>query len=98
MQPTLEAAYRDSRLATSYVLDLESPLRREYPFKSMASKEILAVLTKVCCDLICFRILCSFFQDDPKYNAYKRDIAVVNLFFGDSAVFGKTLRLLFERY
>ena len=27
-------------------------------------------------------------QDNPVYNAYERDIAVVNIFFGDSTVFG----------
>ena len=30
-----------------------------------------------------------FFQDDLFYNAYETDIAVVNIFFGDSTVFGK---------
>ena len=30
------------------------------------------------------------FQDDLFYNAYETDIAVVNIFFGDSTVFGKT--------
>ena len=30
----------------------------------------------------------SFTQDSPQYNAYDRDIAVVNIFFADSTVFG----------
>ena len=29
------------------------------------------------------------FQNDPEYNAFERDIAVVNLFFPDSTVFGQ---------
>ena len=97
LQPTLEATYRESSVETSYVQDLKSPLRREYPSRSMASEEILSVLTKVSCNSIRFRILCSLMQDDPKYNAYKRDIAVVNLFFGNSAVFGKMLHVLSHR-
>lgn len=28
-------------------------------------------------------------QDVPMYNAFERDIAVLNMFFGDSTVFGK---------
>ena len=32
-------------------------------------------------------------QGTPLYNAYERDIAVLNLFFGDSTVFGKWLGL-----
>ena len=28
-------------------------------------------------------------QDIPMYNAFERDIAVLNMFFGDSTVFGK---------
>ena len=28
-------------------------------------------------------------QDGPMYNAFERDIAVLNMFFGDSTVFGK---------
>ena len=29
-----------------------------------------------------------FFQRDVSYNAYEKDIAIVNIFFGDSTVFG----------
>ena len=29
-------------------------------------------------------------QDGPMYNAFERDIAVLNMFFGDSTVFGKS--------
>ena len=27
-------------------------------------------------------------KESPEYNAYEKDIAVVNLYFGDSTVFG----------
>ena len=32
-------------------------------------------------------------QGDPHYNAYERDIAVVNIFFGESTVFGDKLKV-----
>ena len=64
-------------------------MRRVYPSTTMASEEILSVLTKVCRHPLSEELSCSFLQGDPKYNAYERDIAVVNLFFGDSTVFGE---------
>ena len=45
LQPTLKAAY--GSIDTSYVQDLPSPMRKEYPLESMASNEILSVLAKV---------------------------------------------------
>ena len=32
-------------------------------------------------------------KGNPEYNAYEKDIAVVNLYFGDSTVFGDLLHL-----
>ena len=32
-----------------------------------------------------------FFQGDKHYDAFKKDIAVVNVYFGDSTVFGETM-------
>ena len=32
--------------------------------------------------------------EDPDYNAYEKDIAVVNIFFGESTVFGERKRKL----
>ena len=34
-----------------------------------------------------------FKKGNPEYNAYEKDIAVVNLYFGDSTVFGDILHL-----
>ena len=34
-----------------------------------------------------------FKKGNPEYNAYEKDIAVVNLYFGDSTVFGDLLHL-----
>ena len=33
---------------------------------------------------------CPVFQDLTTYNAFEKDIAVVNVFFGKSTAFGKT--------
>ena len=30
-----------------------------------------------------------YFQDDNYYNAYERDIAIVNIFFGEPTVYGE---------
>ena len=36
-------------------------------------------------------------QDVPMYNAFERDIAVLNMFFGDSTVFGKWFGLFYHQ-
>ena len=87
LQPTLEATYKD-RMEASYVQDLQSPMRKEYPHSSMASYEILSVLTEVAILLQELLFIEFSLQDDPQYNAYKRDIAVVNFFFPDLTAFG----------
>ena len=45
LKPTVEAAY--GSIDTDYVQDLQSPMRQEYPLKSMASNEILTSLVQV---------------------------------------------------
>ena len=54
----------------------------------MASDEILSLLAKVWPPIVenLFSI-----QDDPVYNAFERDIAIVNLFFPHSTVFGQCM-------
>ena len=55
----------------------------------MAERELISSLAKViqllkqASDLI---NLC--YQDHVHYNAYEKDIAIVNIFFGESTVFG----------
>ena len=36
-----------------------------------------------------YYVFFSFFQWDLSYNAYEKDITIVNIFFGDSTVFGE---------
>ena len=88
LQPTLEATYKKDRVEASYVQDLQSPMRKEYPHSSMASDEILSVLTEVAILLQELLFIEFSLQDDPQYNAYERDIAVVNFFFPDLTAFG----------
>ena len=66
-------------------------MRKEYPMGSMASHEILDSLTEVF-NIHNFRTPTEFQQGAPEYNAYERDIAVLNLFFGDLTAFGKVLK------
>ena len=92
LEPTVRAAYGGSSIDTGYVQDLASPMRKEYPLQDMASDEILSPLAKVCPPF--FKIENMFTsQDDLEYNAFERDIAVVNLFFPDSTVFGQYLKV-----
>ena len=71
----------------SYVSGIPGPMRSKYP-RAMAEKELIHSLTKV---LICSRIYGDNFdikQGDQLYNAYEKDIALVNIYFGDSTVLG----------
>ena len=88
LEPTVRAAYGSSIINASYVQDLASPMRKEYPHSSMASDEILSVLTEVAINLQELLFTDFSLQDDPRYNAYERDIAVVNFFFPDLTAFG----------
>ena len=47
LQPTVKASYGSKGISKSYVKDLKSPMRKEYPDKTMASNEILSSLAKV---------------------------------------------------
>ena len=65
----------------------------------MADEELLSSLAEVndfsqhsryLCDLMLFNTqwTLKLLKGNPKYNAYEKDIAVVNIYFGDSTVFG----------
>ena len=64
-------------------------MRLKYP-NSMGERELITSLTKVILPLNQTSDLISIcYQDDVHYNAYEKDIAIVNIFFGKSTVFGK---------
>ena len=85
-QTNMEETYGNT--TTSYVSGISGPMRLKYP-RATAKKELIHSLTKV---LIWYRIYDDNFdkQGDQWYNAYEKDIALVNIYFGDSTVLGKT--------
>ena len=65
-------------------------MRLKYPGEGKSNKEgeLLTILTEV---VFLFELVPSFnsaTQESQKYNAFEKDIAVVNIFFGSSTVFG----------
>ena len=68
-------------------------MRLKYP-NSLEHGELITSLTKVIFDKNDNKASLIFcppftFQGFDSYNAYEKDIAIVNIFFGDSTVFGK---------
>ena len=56
----------------------------------MGERELISSLAKVILPLNQTSDLISIcYQDDVHYNAYEKDIAIVNIFFGESTVFGQ---------
>ena len=86
-QPSILETYGNR--TTSYLNQTSGPIRLKYP-NSMDERELISSLTKV--------ILANdpkltnqpFYQDHVYYNAYEKDIAIVNIFFGDSTGFGES--------
>ena len=58
-----------------------------YP-NSMGERELISSLTKVLSQYIRDQKEL-YHQDQVYYNAYKKDIAIVNIFFGESTVYGE---------
>jgi hypothetical protein len=88
--PTVNSIY--GTVSPAYTSGLPGPLRKEYPTLRMEEDELLKHLTKVTIQSQANPM--PSLQDpitlqDPMYNAYERDLAVVNIFFGDSTVFGE---------
>ena len=55
----------------------------------MADKELISSLTQVSANSLNLISYQPLYQDQVSYNAYEKDIAIVNIFFGDSTVFGE---------
>ena len=87
MLPKWKTAVNDTYGSSSdgldYINGLPSPTRKEYKKLIMRKREILSSLSEV---ILFFLLKPS--QEDPVYNAYERDIAVVNIFFGQTTAFG----------
>ena len=83
-QPAIKSTYGNT--STDYTSKLPGPWRLKYP--SNPEKELLVSLTQVLIRNACF-IMNDPIQGEDYYNAYEKDIAVVNIFFGGSTVFGE---------
>merc|ERR1712032_419359 len=82
-RPAINSTYGED--TTNYTNGVPGPLRLKYPKISWTEQELLVSLTQV-------SIQNAFIdhyplQGDAYYNAYEKDIAVVNIFFGGSTVF-----------
>ena len=86
-QPSILETYGNQ--TTSYVNQRVGPLRLKYP-NSMTDRELISSLVKVDSNSSNLRSYQPFYQDQVSYNAYEKDIAIVNIFFGDSTVFGES--------
>ena len=85
-QPDIKSTY--GKTMTNYTSKLPGPLRMKYP--STPEKELLASLTQVLIQNALF-IKNDPIQGEAYYNVYEKDIAVVNIFFGGSTVFGEEM-------
>ena len=83
-QPSIKETYGDQ--TTDYVKKITNPLRLKYPY-AMDEKEIITSLTKVGQVKLDHQDL--FHQGEERYNAYEKDIAIVNIFFGEPTVYGE---------
>ena len=84
-QPSILATYGNA--TTSYVDLLSGPLRPKYP-NSMEERELISSLTKVSQEYWSENLII-ILKGDQLYNAYEKDIVIVNIFFGESTVFGE---------
>ena len=84
-RPSVKSTYDSVSANPRYLDDVQGPLRLKYP-NDMAGKELITQLTEVLPKTLIWYFF--VFKGKPTYNAYEKDIAVVNIFFGDSTVFG----------
>ena len=89
-QPDIQSTYGNVSESTSYIRELQGPLRPKYP-NDMAQKELMTSLIQVWLDIHEAEFHTILIQGERYYNAFKKDIAVVNIYFGDSTVFGKSI-------
>ena len=82
-QPSIKETYENQ--TADYVKKITNPLRLKYPY-AMDKKEIITSLTKVGQVKLDQQDL--FHQGEERYSAYEKDIAIVNIFFGEPTVYG----------
>ena len=89
-QSAVNETYGVSGNGLEYISGLPSPIRKEYK-KQVRGREILSSLSEVFFQFKRRYLILRHFQENPAYNAYEKDIAVVNIFFGQSTAFGKSI-------
>ena len=86
-QPSVLETYGD--LTTTYINETTGPLRLNYP-NSMGDRELISSLTKVWSKThLKSEQTLKYIQGQVYYNAYKEDMAIVNIFFGETTVYGQ---------
>ena len=94
-QPCYDPVTKAENSNATYISELNGPMRPKYP-PNKVQEELLSSLTQVrdsCLSIGTFaysqiiKLFCT--KGDQMYNAYEKDIAVVNLYFGDSTAFGE---------
>ena len=88
-QPSIQSTYGNISESLDYISGLPGPMRLKYP-NGMASKELISSLTEVWMDQRQFFGI-FYFQGEYYYNAFEKDNAVVNIYFGKPTVFGRFL-------
>ena len=86
-QPSVLETYGNQ--TTSYINAISGPMRRNFP-NYVGERELITSLTKVLINLL-HRWIYYDFQNVTYYNAYEKDIAIVNIFFGEPTVYGESL-------
>ena len=84
-RPSVVETYEDQ--TTDYVNKIVSPLRPKYP-NAMDEREIIKSLTKVG-QVVKDHLVIFLRGGEQHYDAYEKDIAIVNLFFGEPTVYGE---------
>ena len=90
-QPSVLETY--GNLTTTYINETAGPLRPKYP-NSMGNRELISSLTKVRWQIHLGSN--QTHQDQVYYNAYEKDIAIVNIFFGEPTVFGESQSYFYQ--
>ena len=76
----------------SYIENLESPLRMSYPSEELQERELMRNLAEVLVFFIqILTLIFKYCQENSVYNAFEKDIAVINIFFGESTALGDNI-------
>ena len=94
----VSSIYKDME-EPKYIQNMETPMRETYPTPTMKETELLSTLVEVVQTLqMTQQIFNSFLnkyslnlQKNVYYNMFERDLAVVNIFFGEATAIGNLI-------